>query len=172
MQVPDIIPNELNILAARFESLPAMKRSFDPAEFLHGSEGWLQSCFSIRGFLAEILNLLATKWLMNKVPAKQAQSAMTVYDIHARRHAYQGTIVLSLLERIDTTLGDNEMPDLREAFRRRRDEDPHTWELVRHYGRPSVPRHLLPVFAIYAAEKKLGPMPNLTREQMDAIGLS
>lgn len=172
MHAPDIIPNDLNVLAARFETLPATKQFFDPSQFLRSSATLLQFPLDRGRFLWDILDLLATKWLNNKTPSKQAESSRTVYDIHARRHAYEGTVVLSLLERIDTTLGDNEFPDLREAFRRRRNEDSLTWELVRHYGRPSVPRHVLPVFAIYAAEKKLGPMSTLTREQMDAIGLA
>ncbi|MNU37247.1 hypothetical protein D3C71_258990 [compost metagenome] len=181
MAASNIIPEGLIELSTRFGTLPATPRgtTFDPVNVLQPRAADFQlSCLPVfrgRRFASEILDVLAMHVHQTATMRSDMvrQAASMIYNAQARRHAYDGTIILSLLDRIESEIGDTELFQLQDSLRRRRGEDPQTWELVRHFGRPSVPQHVLPVFAIYAAEKKLGRgLPKLSREQLHALGLA
>jgi hypothetical protein len=77
-----------------------------------------------------------------------------------------------LLESLRDVLSWNQFVEYRTRLRTRTGNDRVFWELARHFGRPSVPSHVLPVFAIFEAEKMAGkPLPNLSDAQLQSLGL-
>lgn len=100
------------------------------------------------------------------------ESAIHIYVKLTEKHGYEGTLILALLERIASLPRQSTFGDVKNWLKSRRRSDPLSWELVRHIGRPSVPKNVLPVFAAYEAEKRLGkPLGILSEAQMQAIGL-
>lgn len=100
------------------------------------------------------------------------ETAINVFMEHSRKHGYEGTLVLSLLERVAESPNLSRFTAIKEKLRKNRHVDPMSWELVRHLGRPSIPKEILPVFAVYEAEKRLGrPIKRLSEAQMRIVGL-
>jgi hypothetical protein len=100
------------------------------------------------------------------------EQAAHVFNQHRKKHGFEGTLILSLIERAAGLSDTSIIGNLKEEARKNRKVDPLTWELFRHFGRPSVPGNVLPVFAVYEAEKALDrPITRLTEAQMRVIGL-
>lgn len=174
------VPKEIVSLSERYAtSRRPLERAFEPSEFLHPVDPGYPRCREGReNMCLEICKALATTARMTIFHSGTVvrDVAMTteqeVYNAHVRGHAYEGTLILSLLDSLKTTLSWSQFLQFRTRTRDRTDGDRVFWELLRHFGRPSVPSHVLPVFAIYEAEKTAGrPLPDLSRAQLQSLGL-
>jgi hypothetical protein len=179
----NIIPVEITSLSQRFQTerraTAATVQAFEPSEFLHAADASFPYFRDEReNLIIEICEAVAAQPLVTimhgdvVVRETSTQTAESVYLSHARRHAYEGTLILALLQSLRDVLSWAQFVQYRARLRTRKGRDRVFWELARHSGRPSVPSHVLPVFAIYEAEKASGkPLPDLTTAQLEYLGL-
>jgi hypothetical protein len=176
----NVIPVEITSLSQRYRTeRRAATTPFEPSEFLHPSETSLPYYCSERdNLITEICEAIAaqpTLTILHEdvvVRETSIQTKEAVYLRHAKRHAYEGTLILALLESLRGVLSWSQFLQYRTRLRTLTGYDRAFWELLRHFGRPSVPAYMLPVFAIYEAEKIAGkPLPDLSDAQLQSLGL-
>jgi hypothetical protein len=91
---------------------------------------------------------------------------------YKEKHAYEGTLLISLVSSYRDLITHAAFLAYRESVRLERSQNHYYWEIVRNIGRPTVPRELLAIFAVYEAEKRLEkPMENLSQQQIQLLGL-
>lgn len=174
MTMKNNIPPEIVRLAERHQAMPSGAKTkaspFEPSEFLNPSipEYPMPSRWGSR--IRELCDIIAAQPRSNAT-AGQASSNW-VYSHYAALHAYEGTLSLALLERVRSTLSWAQFIAYRTRLQFDKEGGRAFVELARHFGRPSVPAHVLPVFAIYEAEKTAGRrLDNLTHTQLASLGL-
>lgn len=177
------MPQALTDMAAQYDSRNVQTRDFDPIAYFVPVPDKLgcistsimdsvrELCEAAMGS-ARASQKVAGDFMVSTGDVVVEETAVHIFKEQQEKHAFEGTLVLSLIERVSKLPNKSRMRGLKEKLRKNRRVDPMTWELARHFGRPSVPREVLPVFAAYEAEKRLGrSIKRLTEAQMRVIGL-
>lgn len=169
----------MNALAQRFGTFPPfLEKTFSAKDFLVPIDEPGASR-ELRQILI-VLCTIANRNFPSDIGALKAQLAMEhpvdtdmrdLYAVYEKRHAYVGTLVVGILHDIRMLHGVSRWALFRQHSRQNwRGTILH--ELVENLGKPTVPSHLVPVFALHQVERRqLGPITSLSVEQMELLGL-
>jgi hypothetical protein len=170
-------------LTEKFKSRSSIgRRVYSAKDFLE-----LPDCRALRvgSIPPDILELIKLSALGNPKGAHELadvekmlseNGAITEQDIERfetleGRHRFNGTLAIAILQAIRQKHGVAVWNFIRRSAWRSW-KDSILLDLVEAIGRPTVPLHLLPVFALYEVERRTGePVENLTPEQLRLLGL-
>jgi hypothetical protein len=176
------MPQAFSDLADRYDANDIQVRHHETMDYFREAPdklGWVSE--GVRDTVMKLCDAATNNFWRTKTPGQIAvstgdtvmdEAAFHAYVEQRALHAFEGTLILSLLDRILRKRGPGRFEAVRASLRKDRRLDPMSWALARHFGRPSVPQEVLPVFAVFEAERRLGrPLANLSDAQMRVIGL-
>lgn len=176
------MPQAFSDLADRYDARDIQVRNHETMDYFREAPdklSWVSG--SVRDTILKLCDAATNNYRAVREPGRLGvstgntvmdEAAFHAYVEQRALHAFEGTLILSLLDRILRKRGTARFAAVRASLRKDRRLDPMSWELARHFGRPSVPQDVLPVFAVFEAERRLGrPLANLSDAQMRVIGL-